>query len=201
MRLNEDQIDALTEVINIGVGRAAATLYSLIDQRIELRVPNIVLCDEQELRSVLAKNPQSLDTSVGQEFQGTICGKALLAFPKSSGTTLAKLLSDPDIEEEELESDLAGILEEIGNIFLNSVLGSIANLFEDDFSYTVPEVHDGAPINALLSGPKKEAPSELLYLMADAQFEVADSEISGSLLLVFNTPEFQSLIDKMLLAT
>ncbi len=195
MQLNQDQIDALEEIINIGVGRAASTLYDMIEQHIELRVPKVIICDETTLSDNISGAKETLDTSVAQGFDGAISGKAMLAFPESSGTNLAKMLSDPDIEEDELESDLAGILEEVGNIFLNSVLGSIANLFEDDFQYTVPEVHDGVPVSVLLTSAVNK--SECFYLVADTRFDVADSEISGSLLLVFNTGEFSSLLDKL----
>ncbi len=195
MQLNQDQIDALEEVINIGVGRAASTLYDMIEQHIELRVPKIIICDELKLSENISGAEEALDTSVAQAFEGAISGTAMLAFPESSGTKLAKILSDPDIEEDELESDLAGILEEVGNIFLNGVLGSIANLFEDDFLYTVPEVHDGVPVEVVLTDAATD--DECFYLVADARFDVADSEISGSLLLVFNTGEFSSLLDKL----
>jgi chemotaxis protein CheC len=42
MSLSPDQIDKLTEIVNIGFGRAAASLSSLVQQRILLSVPEIL---------------------------------------------------------------------------------------------------------------------------------------------------------------
>lgn len=194
---NEDQLDALTEAVNIGVGRAAASLNSLVDRAIELRVPRVHVCCPDELRRLVEEEGGQLDTSVVQGFSGAMTGQALLAFPEASGVALAKLVADPDAEGDALEFDLAGVLEEIGNIVLNSVLGSLANLFEDDFIYTVPELHSGPAADALLEKTEctTAAPT---CLFADARFDVADSEISGSLLLAFNTEELSVLLERLL---
>ena len=49
MNLTAVQEDALTEVINIGFGRAAASLSKLTGQRVQLEVPNIAMCPLDEL--------------------------------------------------------------------------------------------------------------------------------------------------------
>lgn len=194
---NEDQLDALTEAVNIGVGRAAASLNSLVDRNIELRVPRVHVCCPDELRQLVEMEGDQLDTSVVQGFSGSMTGQALLAFPEASGVALAKLVADPDAEGDALEFDLAGVLEEIGNIVLNGVLGSLANLFEDDFIYTVPELYSGPATDALLDKAESTTTAPTC-LLSDARFEVADSEISGSLLLAFNTEELSVLLERLL---
>ena len=200
MNFTEDQIDALTEVVNIGVGRAASSLHTMLDRHIELHVPQVRVCSVSEMRESLVANNQPLDTSVVQDFDGAIAGRAMLAFPNASGVTLAKLLSDEDLDDDELEYDLAGILEELGNIVLNGVLGSIANVFSDDFHYSVPEIFNGAAADALACEEKNgiACEGEQTCLLADARFDVADSKISGSLLLAFNTDELGVLLDNLL---
>lgn len=204
MRFDNDQLDALTEVINIGVGRAAASLSSLVDERVQLCVPCVRVCSLAELHAELESSKERVDTSVMQGFSGRINGRAMLAFPQRSGVALAKLLSDEDPhgedpDEDALEFDLAGILEEIGNIVLNGVLGSLANVFEDDFRYTVPELCNGPAFEALLRDvtrtPIGEGPT---CLVANTQFELSDSQIAGSLLLAFNTDELGVLLNQLL---
>ncbi len=196
---SEDQLDALTEAVNIGVGRAAAALNSLVDRAIVLRVPRVRVCRPEELRSLVESGGDQLDTSVVQGFSGAMTGRALLAFPEASGVALAKLVGDPDAEGDALEFDLAGVLEEIGNIVLNGVLGSLANLFEDDFIYTVPELYSGPATNALLDKASGIlAATAPTCLLADARFDVANSEVSGSLLLAFNTEELSVLLERLL---
>ncbi len=204
MRLTEDQLDALTEVVNIGVGRGAASLHTLVDQRIDLCVPRVRLCELAELQAELDSADEPVDTSVVQGFEGAITGRAMLAFPKRSGVALAQLLADDDPlgaagTDDALEFDLAGILEEIGNIVLNGVLGSLANVFEDDFRYSVPELCCGSAPQALTRDISTATiGTSPTCLLADARFDLADSQISGSLLLAFNTSELAVLLDRLL---
>lgn len=202
MRLNEEQLDALTEIVNIGVGRGAASLNALVDQPVELRVPQVRICGLTDLQTELDLAAEPVDTSVVQGFEGAITGRAMLAFPKRSGIALAKLLAEEDASEDlddGLDFDLAGILEEIGNIVLNGVLGSLANLFEDDFRYSVPELCSGSASQALTRDVAAPAMGdEPTCLLADTRFELAESQISGSLLLAFNTGELSVLLDKLL---
>ncbi|MEO0531055.1 MAG: chemotaxis protein CheX [Planctomycetota bacterium] len=203
MGLNEEQLDALAEIVNIGVGRGAASLNALVDQRIELRVPKVRLCGLSELQAELEGVEEPVDTSVVQGFSGTITGSAMLAFPQRSGVALARLLAEEEVAEDEdaLEFDLAGILEEIGNIVLNGVLGSLANLFEDDFRYSVPELCTGRVSQALTRDVAlADLGGEPTCLLADARFDLADSQIGGSLLLAFNTDELALLLDQLLMA-
>lgn len=202
MLLTYDQCDALTEVVNIGVGRAAAALSDLVQGRVELCVPRVRVCTLEELRAEMNSCGEPVNTSVLQGFTGTITGRAMLAFPKRSGVALAKLLADEELAdatpgEEALEFDLAGILEEIGNIVLNAVLGSLANLFEDDFRYTVPELCVGSAPEALMRGVASIGP-KAVCLLADTRFDLSTSHIGGSLLLAFNTEEMSVLLDRLM---
>lgn len=197
MKLSTEEIDALTEIVNIGVGRAASSLCDLIDRRIALRVPTITpwQLDENE------EHP-ALNTSVIQDFSGLVNGRALLAFPRSSGVALARLLSEDDGGQDELEMDLAGILEEVGNIVLNGVLGSLANLLEGNLDYSVPRLTtDRGAENVICDRGPCDATTDRTILMADTHFEVADSEIAGSLLLAFNMSEMKPLLDNLILST
>ena len=51
--LNELQRDAITELLNIGVGRAAAALSEMVDQEVGLTVPHLDFVPRSELTSSL----------------------------------------------------------------------------------------------------------------------------------------------------
>ena len=48
MRMTDETLDALTEILNIGIGRAAASLSRMVETRVELRVPEIELIELNE---------------------------------------------------------------------------------------------------------------------------------------------------------
>lgn len=196
MSLSKEQLDALAEVVNIGVGRAASSLHDLVDRHIELCVPRVEVCHATEVGR--HTDARRLDTSVVQCFSGAINGHAVLAFPEAAGVALAKLVDDAEVEGDELDFDLAGTLEEIGNIVLNGVLGSLANVFDNEFRYTVPTVCVGSLEETLSSRGAFAATDTPTCLLADAHFSIAESDIRGSLLLVFNTAQLPTLLSGLL---
>lgn len=199
MRFSQDQIDALTEVVNIGVGRAAGSLCSLIDRHIELHVPQVELVPAGEMNARSETLQTALDTSVIQDFDGVVNGRAVLAFPRASGVLLAQILGEMEEEQDELDLDLAGVLEEIGNIVLNGVLGTMANLFRGEFLYTVPRLEsDMDALHLVLEHSSARESSEPAILVADAHFSVAESDICGSLLLAFSLDDMAERLEALL---
>ncbi len=53
MKLNTKQLDFLTEVINIGIGRSANVLNKIVSDRVKLNVPVIRLMHVDEIICIL----------------------------------------------------------------------------------------------------------------------------------------------------
>lgn len=192
--LEEDTIDALTELVNIGVGRAAASLSDLIGERIELTVPRVRFCRENEPIIQEASGGTLSTTVVTQDFRGRINGRAALMFPQSSALILGGLLSGGEALATEVDAELSGILLEVGNIVLNGVLGSLSNVAGDVFDYSLPTLFDDQPAlsRLLLSN---DTAAELLIV--DVEFHVQHSEIRGTIAIVFAGGCVQTLIEQV----
>ncbi len=207
MKLSFDQDDAITEIVNIGAGKAAASLSQLIGERITLSIPGIVVCGQDELEEILSQRAEQLDTSVVQDFSGSIRGQAVLAFPRLSGVKLGQVLAGLDETPGELDLDLSEILEEVGNIVLNGVLGSISNLLATGLTYSVPRLHADTDVRFLINARSNDAAHAADndstgvaggHLLANAQFEVASRSISGSLLIMFGLGSLETVLEAAL---
>ena len=188
MQLSADQIDTLTEIVNIGVGRAASSLSRIVGQRVELMVPSIHIGELTEMSSLLGEPQGKPDTTIIQDFEGDVSGRALLAFPPASGISLAQIISGVDEDVDELDVDLGGTLEEIGNIVLNAVLGSIGNMTNSGMVYSVPEFYPSTPPLRLIRNRRTNVDDNCNYLLiADAQFRISQRDVTGSLLIAFDT--------------
>lgn len=196
-QFSTEQKDALTEIINIGVGRAGAMLSDLVEQRIELRVPSVQMCDLSEIGSVLGSRGEMLDTSIFQDFDGAVSGRTILAFPRESGLRLGQILGELGQTPDELDVDLIGILTEVGNILINGVMGSISNMFESTLAYTVPELSADVCLTELARHPQAEKTQQTV-IYSDAHFTVSGTQIQGSLLLIFNLPEIEHALQSLL---
>jgi len=92
MNLTAVQEDALTEVINIGFGRAAASLSKLTGQRVQLEVPHIAMCPLDELSDRLRPMMETLsrpEVLIGHVLAHEI-GHKLLRTDSHSPTGLMK---------------------------------------------------------------------------------------------------------------
>ena len=84
MELNSVQEDALIELLNIGFGRAAASLSQLTGHRVILEVPHVRIHPVSALPEMLGQVIQSDVASVHQIFSGPVArGRA--ADPRSAG--------------------------------------------------------------------------------------------------------------------
>ncbi|MEM8911621.1 MAG: chemotaxis protein CheC [Planctomycetota bacterium] len=192
MELSVDDTDALGEIINIGVGRAASSLSDLLGTAIQLQIPRIRIADrsDEELQS-------SDGISVVQGFAGRVAGNALLAFSNESGRKLANLVGDCEPAEMLDSFELAGILSELGNIVLNGVLGSLANAIGADLVFQVPEFFLDESITSLIEQRRGASPATGPILIADAKFSVDDLDIEGSVVIAFSLGSLQSLSEAL----
>jgi chemotaxis protein CheC len=187
--LISDEEDVLGELVNIGVGRAAATLSELIGTRIELSVPRTTLLLSGKLAD-FDPGEDGPSLAVVQDFSGLFAGRSALLFPRSSGLRLAQILGEIDGPVDELDPELSGILTEVGNIMLNGVLGSVANILETRFDYSVPRFFAEPPRDLALIGPLRGVPA---LLLADARFLVRESDIRGSLLIALDRADIDTI--------
>lgn len=201
MKLTSDQADALTEVINIGVGKAAASLSELIGMRLQLTIPSVQLCKLEDLNKIYGQAGSDTSLSVTQSFDGQFSGRALLVFPESSAITLSNLLGGSNEKSREIDVEVRGIMMEVGNILLNGVLGSLSNMIDSDLSYSLPQLNKTYDFLSKVlkdSGTENEVHEEIL--IADATFNVAERSISGSLMIIFDLGSMESLLKSLLQA-
>ncbi len=204
MELTADQLDALQELINVGVGQAAGMLNEMIEFRIQLQVPLVKLLTPEELLAELSGR-LGLDplASVQLEFTGSFGGTAQLVFPTESAANLVALLTGEKLESPDLDSLKIGTLTEVGNIVINGVMGSISNMLSQPLHYSVPiyteeDVKQIVPLKEVES--LEEVRSDVTVLLAQASFEVEALQIKGDIVLFFGVGSFDVLLEAIALA-
>lgn len=191
MSLSADHRDALKELVNIGVGRAAAELNEMLASPIELSVPSVdVLTPDTFSRSFDESGGETVSL-VQLPFEGAFTGRALLAFPSESATKLVCLLMGEDADTVTLDNVRAGTLTEVGNILLNSVMGSITNVLAAEVHYRVPSFYEDHK-NRILS--LERDPTNTTVMAARTTFCVRDLAIEGHIHLVFAVEAFDALL-------
>ena len=194
MKLTPDRLDALTELINIGVGQAAGTLSEMLEFTIKLRVPLVKFLSpsslQQELRGRLDRDCLS---SVKLEFSGSFSGTAQLVFPTESAATLVALLTGEESESSALDALRIGTLTEVGNIVINGVMGSISNILTQPINYNIPNYIE-QDIAHLLP-PQTSNGNNKEVILAQSQFDIEELQIKGDIILFFNVGSLDSFFE------
>lgn len=193
-QLTEEQIDALRELINIGVGRAASLLNEMVDSCILLKIPFIQVLNAIDLQQQLEErfNGNSL-AAVGLGFTGSFSGNAQLLFPTESASTLVAVLTGEELDSPDLDAVKIGTLSEIGNIVINGVMGSISNVLRQRMDYTIPIYLEDTIENLLLSATV----SNSTVILAQASFTIEQLEIIGDIILIFEVAAFDALLNAL----
>ncbi len=177
MKLTELELDALTEVFNMGVGQAADALSQLAGEPVALSIPLVQLLSKQEIVRQLTNDDDRRVSAVRQGFQGDIVTDAILMFPAEQSLQLVQIMVGGEVSLQDLGEMEQEALAEIGNILLNAVVASVADNLDIALDGSLPEVELGIISDVLLDG--RDVTEPLLSLQV--RFAIASRHIEGYL--------------------
>ncbi len=192
MHINPEQLDALQELLNIGVGRAAGSLNQMLEKPIRLHIPFLQLGKMEELSQEVQKMKDTTLSSVQLPFKGTFSGSSCLLFPTESAKALVIALTGESEDPDTMDSLREATLTEIGNIVLNGVMGSLANILNHRIMYSVP-FYQETSIQGLVQ-PTPSDSSEII-LLAQTQFTIEEYDLTGDIMLMFGIPDLGLLVN------
>ncbi len=192
-----EQLDGLTELINMGVGQGAGALNALLDTGVELRIPSLKVVSPDDLNEVIEKLGDEKLLAVNLPFNGKFSGMAELIFNSESATSLVKTLSGGDMADEDFETLREETIVEVGNIVLNGVMGAIGNILKLPLTFTTPAFVEGKAEELMrLTGVE----SMTVVLVARAQFAIKKLELEGEIILFFEEGSFNALLEGLVLS-
>ena len=193
MELTTVQHDALIELLNIGFGRAAASLSQLTGHRVLLEVPNVSVHPIEQLNDALRPVVSDEVASVHQIFSGPVAGDALLILDHPAAGMLKELLTNEAPLPLPIDASAREVLTEVGNILLNACLGTFGNILQVQVSFSVPHLNLDTlqeVVRSLLINREG-----LRYaLVVHAGFKLRDAEVRGYLVIVLSVASLDRLI-------
>lgn len=185
--------DALTELIGIGIGKAADVLNTMLDSHIALSAPSIRIVPSDELIGILIKNDGTDLSAVHMRYAGGMRGTVELIFSSGeAGRLVDCIMGEEQVLEEGLDAIRAGTLCEVGNIVINALLGTLANVLSLSLEYTVPAYIEGDAARLVTAARSFE---ESVALLAETDFMVEKMSIRGTIAVFFTMESFSLLRD------
>ena len=183
MNVDQMDIDALTELFNIGLHRAASSLSDLTGQRIIVDLPRLWICPIEETHARLVDLLDGDLATVHQIFRGTVTGDAVLVLDYDSATRLAALMTDGGVGiGGRLDQSAREVLAEVGNVILSSCLSSFGDMLQVAVSFSVPRMHVES-LEGLLRSLRVDNEDLNFALLAATRFRLTEGEVGGYLMI------------------
>lgn len=137
--LNDEQIDLLKEIGNIGAGNAATALATILDEKVEMTIPKVKITGFDEAVQELG-GAETMTVGVLVSFNGEANGMIMFLLNVEDAKSIMNILVGEDDSDGELSEMKLSAIKEIGNILSSSYINSIAALTGLTINVTVPYV-------------------------------------------------------------
>jgi chemotaxis protein CheC len=189
--LDELQRDALSELFNIGVGRAAAALSQIVRKEVALSAPDVMLVPAAQVRESLLGPGAHQFSTVSQYFSGPFDAEAVLVFPETNALIIVGHMLGHQLTPDELSEYEQEAMCEVGNIILNACISVLADTFHVEFNGDLPQHHYGDG-NSICFNIETSQPYVLVLKVG---LTIQEESIDGHLLYLLGVRSLQSLFD------
>lgn len=193
-QLDDDLRDALREVTNVAMGRAADLLARLLNTYVVLPIPVVNLLERSELNMALSsvRDVSSVSIVCQGFFGARISGEALLIFNDTSFADIAALSNYSGELTPEVELEL---LMDIANILIGACLKGLAEQLDVAFSQGQPVLlGQHLSIDDLL---RNSSSVWQQALTVEIPYRLEGHNVDCDLLLLFTEDSLKVLEDKI----
>ncbi|EIJ44151.1 chemotaxis protein CheC, inhibitor of MCP methylation [Beggiatoa alba B18LD] len=190
IQLTELEIDVITELLNIGMGQAAAALSTMVNAEVKLSIPNIEFVSRQSAACSINKTPDKPITAIRQRFHGSFWGEAILLFPEDKSLELTRAIIKTELSTAELRELEQDAMIEVGNIILNSCLASFADILGHELINELPTFTVGSAIEVLSNTIPIE---QDIIMLLKIDFTLQTKDIIGYVAFVLDISSLEEL--------
>lgn len=199
--LTEYEFDILKELSNIGTGNAATAVATIMDGRIDIKVPVIKFLNFKDTADIVGGAENEV-IAILVTLSDDIDGMMMFVIDKHSARVIVNhMLQKQDTEgscdsREFNEMELSA-LNEFGNMIAGAYLSAIAKLTGLKCSPSVPSLADDMA-GAVLSVPAIEfGKVSDRVLLIQSLFEYYEKEVEGFFILVPTLEAFEKIFAKL----
>ncbi len=189
--LSATEQDALAEIANMGVSRAAVSLRQMVGEQVLLSVPAVRIVSRTTAAKLVDGDNAPKLVAVQQSFEGPFSGRAMLIFPQAQSLELVRSIVGEDHSLEDVIDLEQEALAETGNVILNACLATIANLLRRTMRMSLPSVVRGDGKSLFEVHAETTEGDLVLFLYID--FTIKNRDIRGFIALLMDLPSITAL--------
>ncbi len=134
---NEDQIDVLKEIGNIGIGNALSSLSVMINKRINMEVPRAGFYHLEEIIESIGGYEELVSCIIFRVTGDTPCS-ILFIFDSKSTYTILDMIKKTSEGPKDLDDYDESIIKEVGNILAGSYITALCSMTQLKQKVSVP---------------------------------------------------------------
>ena len=193
--LNEQHIDILQEIGNIGSGNAATALATMLNKLVDIEIPTIKLLHYDDVADVLGgSDKRAMSMTVGLEED--LSGIMLQIVSQEFASNLVNTFYPKEINSlDDIDAMDLSVMQEMSNITTAAYINAIAMMTSSFINitppsvgvYSISEILDGAQAN--ISG---NAGDKVLYI--DQNLVIEHTQIKSSMIMILTMQSLNKLI-------
>lgn len=195
--LSDFELDALVEVANIGMSRAATQLSLLLNDEILVSIPTARVVESDNFFSALGLDHQDDAVCAGQPLSGGLVGYSLLLLPLDQSRTLISSLigNKPLLDGADMRIFEDEAMTEIANIIISSAITVMADLLKIEIHLGAP-THGKKSVDALFT---RSHVSETTHhaIILDARLNAPNKKVGGSLVLALTVDSMSAMLARL----
>jgi chemotaxis protein CheC len=197
-----DHVDALQEIVNVAMGRAGASLATILGVFVRLSVPRIQIVEASRAAqaAALLVGADKEITAVRQSFHSDVRGEAIVVYGEDGCGELADLMGYDDCLDPGTEKEL---LLDVSNLLVGACLCGVLEQLEcsANVSFSAPSViAERATVRSLV---KPESLSWAHALVVELNFSLEQRAFTCHLLIMLpeeSIDRMRQLLDRALAA-
>ena len=191
MKFDDQRLDSLREIVNVGGGHAATSLAVLTGKRIEMALPDVKLLAYQSLFTEVLAADEVVE-AVYNQIEGDLTGVFLFVVSHETSNLLAQFMTGSSVVSPELQQSAVN---ELGNIIANSFLRAVGDLIGLQVQANVPTLmHD--VFGALITSTYMELEQyDDQILVIQNEFKYAQQNLDASLFFIPANGNLEKMFD------
>lgn len=194
--LNQQHLDVLKEIGNIGAGNAATALARMLDKKIDMDVPKIKILDIQEVAKVLG-GEENIVAGIYFNVHGDIQGNIMFLLDIHSSKLLTNMLMGKSSSEDQLDEMDRSALQEVGNILSGAYISSLVALTNFNIQLSVPSLAVDMA-GAVMSVPAiqfSEISDKVLFI--ETELKEGEDLVEARFFLIPDEPSFEKILNSL----
>ncbi|NBG87591.1 chemotaxis protein CheC [Isachenkonia alkalipeptolytica] len=194
--LNQQHIDVLKEIGNIGAGNAATALAGMLGKKIDMDVPKVKILDIQEVAEVLG-GEENIVAGIYFNVHGDIQGNIMFLLDLDSSKLLTNMLMGKSSENGELDEMDRSALREVGNILSGAYIASLVSLTNFNIHHSVPSLAVDMA-GAVMSVPAiqfSHISDKVLFI--ETELKEGKDLVEARFFLIPDEPSFEKILNSL----